>query len=194
MAVFEFKLPDIGEGIHEGEIVKWFVKAGDTVKEDDILLEVQNDKAVVEIPAPVDGTVKEVKVSEGTVAVVGDVLITFDIEGDAPAGEEEAAPDRGRRMSNKKRGSGRRQSGGRKPPKVDPVDFWKPVPLLPDPEPISVTTDPTMVVRSLGAPPLPGQGLRAEHEIHRVLVRSSMLAGALADVAGLLAEDDDAEG
>lgn len=93
MAVFEFKLPDIGEGIHEGEIVKWFVKDGDTVKEDDILLEVQNDKAVVEIPAPVDGTVKEVKVSEGTVAVVGDVLITFDIEGDAPAGEEEAAPE-----------------------------------------------------------------------------------------------------
>lgn len=93
MAVFEFKLPDIGEGIHEGEIVKWFVKAGDTVKEDDILLEVQNDKAVVEIPAPVDGTVKEVKVSEGTVAIVGDVLITFDIEGDAPAGEEEAAPE-----------------------------------------------------------------------------------------------------
>ena len=89
MAVFEFKLPDIGEGIHEGEIVKWFVKAGDTVKENDVLLEVQNDKAVVEIPAPVDGTVKEVKVSEGTVAVVGDVLITFDIEGDAPAGEEE---------------------------------------------------------------------------------------------------------
>jgi pyruvate dehydrogenase E2 component (dihydrolipoamide acetyltransferase) len=89
VAVFEFKLPDIGEGIHEGEIVKWFVKAGDTVKEDDVLLEVQNDKAVVEIPAPVDGTVKEVKVSEGTVAVVGDVLITFDIEGDAPAGEEE---------------------------------------------------------------------------------------------------------
>jgi len=93
VAVFEFKLPDIGEGIHEGEIVKWFVKDGDTVKEDDILLEVQNDKAVVEIPAPVDGTVKEVKVSEGTVAVVGDVLITFDIEGDAPAGEEEAAPE-----------------------------------------------------------------------------------------------------
>ncbi|WDH76876.1 dihydrolipoamide acetyltransferase family protein [Exiguobacterium marinum] len=93
MAVFEFKLPDIGEGIHEGEIVKWFVKAGDTVKEDDVLLEVQNDKAVVEIPAPVDGTVKEVKVSEGTVAVVGDVLVTFDIEGDAPAGEEEETPE-----------------------------------------------------------------------------------------------------
>ncbi len=52
---YEFKLPDIGEGIHEGEIVKWFVKPGDEIKEDDILLEVQNDKAVVEIPSPVDG-------------------------------------------------------------------------------------------------------------------------------------------
>ncbi|MGQ0439717.1 biotin/lipoyl-containing protein, partial [Bacillus sp. B-TM1] len=49
---FEFKLPDIGEGIHEGEIVKWFIKPGDEVNEDDVLLEVQNDKAVVEIPMP----------------------------------------------------------------------------------------------------------------------------------------------
>ncbi|SDG93076.1 pyruvate dehydrogenase E2 component (dihydrolipoamide acetyltransferase) [Alteribacillus persepolensis] len=75
---FEFKLPDIGEGIHEGEIVKWFVKAGDTIKEDDTLCEVQNDKAVVEIPSPVEGTVKEVKVDEGTTAVVGDVILTID--------------------------------------------------------------------------------------------------------------------
>ncbi|WP_408010823.1 dihydrolipoamide acetyltransferase family protein [Pseudalkalibacillus sp. A8] len=78
---FEFKLPDIGEGIHEGEIVKWFVKKGDEVKEDDILLEVQNDKAVVEIPSPVDGTINDIKVDEGTVAVVGDVLVTIDAEG-----------------------------------------------------------------------------------------------------------------
>ncbi|MRG85558.1 dihydrolipoamide acetyltransferase family protein [Salinibacillus xinjiangensis] len=78
---FEFKLPDIGEGIHEGEIVKWFVKAGDEVKEDDVLCEVQNDKSVVEIPSPVEGTVIDVKVGEGTVATVGDTLITFDAEG-----------------------------------------------------------------------------------------------------------------
>lgn len=78
---FEFRLPDIGEGIHEGEIVKWFVKAGDTVKEDDILCEVQNDKAVVEIPSPVDGKVEAVLVGEGTVAVVGDVLIRLDAPG-----------------------------------------------------------------------------------------------------------------
>ena len=93
---FNFRLPDIGEGIHEGEIVKWFVKSGDKVQEDDILCEVQNDKAVVEIPSPVEGTVEEVLVEEGTVAVVGDVLIRFDapgyedlkLKGDDHAGEE----------------------------------------------------------------------------------------------------------
>lgn len=78
---FEFRLPDIGEGIHEGEIVKWFVKPGDKVAEDDVLCEVQNDKAVVEIPSPVEGTVEEILVGEGTVAIVGDVLIKFDAPG-----------------------------------------------------------------------------------------------------------------
>jgi len=78
---FNFRLPDIGEGIHEGEIVKWFVKPGDKVQEDDILCEVQNDKAVVEIPSPVEGTVEEILVEEGTVAVVGDILIRFDAPG-----------------------------------------------------------------------------------------------------------------
>ncbi|MER2190884.1 MAG: dihydrolipoamide acetyltransferase family protein [Solibacillus sp.] len=78
---FTFRLPDIGEGIHEGEIVKWFVKPGDVVKEDDILAEVQNDKAVVEIPSPVDGTVEEIYVEEGVVAIVGDALIRFDAPG-----------------------------------------------------------------------------------------------------------------
>ncbi|KMY45136.1 branched-chain alpha-keto acid dehydrogenase subunit E2 [Bacillus sp. FJAT-27916] len=78
---FEFKLPDIGEGIHEGEIVKWFIKPGDKVQEDDVLCEVQNDKAVVEIPSPVEGTVEKIFVEEGTVAVVGDVLVSFDAPG-----------------------------------------------------------------------------------------------------------------
>lgn len=87
---FEFRMPDIGEGIHEGEIVKWFVSKGDTIKEDDLLCEVQNDKAVVEIPSPVDGTVEDILVGEGEVAVVGDLLIKIDSpdhqgdEGDAP--------------------------------------------------------------------------------------------------------------
>ncbi|WP_203362176.1 dihydrolipoamide acetyltransferase family protein [Bacillus sp. REN10] len=78
---FEFRLPDIGEGIHEGEIVKWFIKQGDKVQEDDVLCEVQNDKAVVEIPSPVAGTVEEILVDEGTTAIVGDVLVRFDAPG-----------------------------------------------------------------------------------------------------------------
>ena len=78
---FKFRMPDIGEGIHEGEIVKWFIKPGDEVQEDDLLCEVQNDKAVVEIPSPVKGKVEEILVGEGTVAIVGDVLVVFDAPG-----------------------------------------------------------------------------------------------------------------
>lgn len=78
---FQFKMPDIGEGIHEGEIVKWMIKPGDKVQEDDVLCEVQNDKAVVEIPSPVEGTVLEILIGEGTVATVGQVLVTFDAPG-----------------------------------------------------------------------------------------------------------------
>src|SRR3954466_14871196 len=88
-------MPDIGEGIHEGEIVKWFVKPGDKVQEDDVLCEIQNDKAVVEIPSPVEGTVEEVLVGEGTVATVGQVLIKFDAPGYEDLkfkGDEEEAP------------------------------------------------------------------------------------------------------
>ncbi|WP_405100654.1 dihydrolipoamide acetyltransferase family protein [Oceanobacillus sp. FSL H7-0719] len=90
---FEFKFPDIGEGIAEGEIVKWFVKEGDEINEDDVLCEVQNDKAVVEIPAPIDGTVKKIYVDEGEVARVGDTFITFDAEGYESDNSAEESPE-----------------------------------------------------------------------------------------------------
>ena len=89
----EFKLPDLGEGIHEGEIVKVLVSVGDQVKEDQPILEVETDKATVEIPSPFTGTVSDVRVSAGDLVNVGDVLLVFDGEG-APAEEaraEEAA-------------------------------------------------------------------------------------------------------
>lgn len=96
---FEFKMPDIGEGIHEGEIVKWFVKEGEVIQEDDVLCEIQNDKAVVEIPSPVEGPVLKVHFEEGDVATVGETLITIDAEGyedeggsDSDQAEEEAKP------------------------------------------------------------------------------------------------------
>lgn len=88
---FQFKMPDIGEGIAEGEIVKIDIKVGDTIQEDDILFEVQNDKSVEEIPSPVSGKVLEVKVQEGTVARVGDIIVVID-DGSGPAEAAPAAP------------------------------------------------------------------------------------------------------
>lgn len=78
---YEFRLPDIGEGIHEGEIVKWLVEEGQKINEDDILCEIQNDKSVVELPSPVTGTIEKILVDEGTVSVVGDPLIRIDAPG-----------------------------------------------------------------------------------------------------------------
>ncbi|MFD2673446.1 dihydrolipoamide acetyltransferase family protein [Marinicrinis sediminis] len=91
MGIFQYKFPELGEGLTEGEIVKWNIKAGDKIEEDDIIMEVQNDKAVVEVPAPVTGTVKEVKVEEGTVCTVGDIVALFEVEGEVEGGGEAAA-------------------------------------------------------------------------------------------------------
>jgi pyruvate dehydrogenase E2 component (dihydrolipoamide acetyltransferase) len=84
VAQFQFRLPELGEGMHEGELVKWHIKPGDTVQEDQVIMDVQNDKAVVEVPSPVNGKVVELNVKEGTVCVVGDVLVTFEVEGEVP--------------------------------------------------------------------------------------------------------------
>src|SRR5215510_12303573 len=85
----EFKLPDIGEGIAEGEIVKWLVKPGDTVAEHQPVVEVMTDKATVEIPAPQAGRITELRAKEGEVVPVGKVL--FVLEGGA-AGTGAARP------------------------------------------------------------------------------------------------------
>lgn len=91
---YEFKLPELGEGITEGEMSSWLVKSGDDVKEDDVIAEVQNDKATVELPSPVDGKVLDLKVEEGATIEVGDVIITFDAEGyEDEGGESEESSD-----------------------------------------------------------------------------------------------------
>ncbi|MEW9668955.1 dihydrolipoamide acetyltransferase family protein [Ammoniphilus sp. 3BR4] len=90
MALYQMKLPELGEGIHEGEIVKWHIKPGDQVEEDQIIADVQNDKSVVELPSPVSGKIVEIKVSEGTVCTVEDVILVFEVEGAGNAEEEKA--------------------------------------------------------------------------------------------------------
>jgi pyruvate dehydrogenase E2 component (dihydrolipoamide acetyltransferase) len=89
-----FKLPDLGEGIHEGEIVAVRVNIGDTVKEGDIILEVETDKALVEIPSPFRGVVTEIRVKPGDVVKVGDTLIAFDGNGTAAAAVSSSATAR----------------------------------------------------------------------------------------------------
>ncbi|HZU83201.1 MAG TPA: biotin/lipoyl-containing protein, partial [Polyangiaceae bacterium] len=83
MARWEFKLPDIGEGITEGEIVGWLVKPGDAVKEDQPVVEVMTDKATVTITAPKAGTVVETRGKVGDVVAVHSVLVVFDLVGAA---------------------------------------------------------------------------------------------------------------
>jgi len=82
---FEFKFPDVGEGITEGEVVRWHVQEGERVKEDQVLLEVETDKAVVEIPSPVGGVIRERRVKEGEIIHVGDVMVVIEEEGKAGA-------------------------------------------------------------------------------------------------------------
>ncbi|MDH4226328.1 MAG: 2-oxo acid dehydrogenase subunit E2 [Deltaproteobacteria bacterium] len=81
---YEFKLPDLGEGIVEGEIVKWRVKEGDSVLEHQVVVEVETDKAIVEVPSPKKGVIEKILKPEGEVASVGEVIFTIRLE----AGEE----------------------------------------------------------------------------------------------------------
>ncbi len=82
MATHEFLFPDVGEGIHEGQLVEWLAQEGDSVKEDQPLCRVETDKAVVEIPSPTTGKILKFHGSPGELIIVGNVLVTFETEGD----------------------------------------------------------------------------------------------------------------
>jgi len=84
-----FKLPDLGEGIHEGEVLAVPVDVGQEVKEGDVILEVETDKAAVEIPSPYTGSIQEIFVKPGDIVNVGDVMMTFSNGQDAKAVREE---------------------------------------------------------------------------------------------------------
>lgn len=75
---FKFKLPELGEGMAEGEIANWLVKEGDDIKEDDSLVEIQNDKSVSELPSPVTGKVQKIVAQEGDTVEIGDTLVVID--------------------------------------------------------------------------------------------------------------------
>jgi len=89
MGIYSFRLPDIGEGVVEGEVVEWMVSVGDTVKEDDPILSVMTDKATVEIPSPVDGKVTKIIGDAGEIIAVGQPCIEFEVEGEGNSSESE---------------------------------------------------------------------------------------------------------
>jgi 2-oxoglutarate dehydrogenase complex dihydrolipoamide succinyltransferase (E2) component len=78
---YEFKLPDIGEGVAEGEILKWLVREGESVREDQSLVEVMTDKVNVQIPSPKNGRVARILVKEGDVVKVGNGILVIEVEG-----------------------------------------------------------------------------------------------------------------
>ena len=89
MSEYKYKLPDVGEGVVEAEIVEWHVKEGDTVTEDQHILDVMTDKATVEIPCAVNGTVKKIVGEPGDVIAVGTEILFVEVEGSVPDDVEE---------------------------------------------------------------------------------------------------------
>src|SRR5438093_6890600 len=107
---YEFKLPDLGEGLTEGEIARWLVAEGQEVAEDDPLVEIQTDKTTVEIPSPAAGTVARILVGEGEVVPVGTILVVIGEDG-AGAVEEQPPAEPAPSASDVSEG----QSPGRAP-------------------------------------------------------------------------------
>ena len=89
---YEFKLPDLGEGLTEGEVARWLVAEGQEVAEDEPLVEILTDKTTVEIPSPAAGVVSRILVEEGTVVPVGTVLVVIGGDGAEPVSEPAVSP------------------------------------------------------------------------------------------------------
>lgn len=120
---FKFKMPDIGEGLQEGEIVKWLVSEGDQVEEDQPIVEVMTDKATVELPSPRTGTIKKILHDEGSVVPVGEVFVEIE-EGEG--GESEAeADEKAEKKSEKKdeKAEEAEEEGGKKEEKEEKMLF-----------------------------------------------------------------------
>ena len=146
MGIFAFKLPDIGEGVVEGEVVEWMVSVGDTVKEDDPILSVMTDKATVEIPSPTDGVVKSIVGEPGTILAVGQVCIEFETDGEGTPVEE--APEPVEEVVEE----------AKPEPTPEPETAPEPVPAAPAPAPAPAPTP--VVVAAPGARPLASPAVR----------------------------------
>lgn len=142
MGVHKIQMPDVGEGITEAEIAEWHVKVGDVVREDDVLAAVMTDKATVEIPSPVDGTVQALTGEVGEMVAVGSVIIAIEVQGEGNEASISAAASAAASPAAS--------------PAVSPAPVPEPAPT-PSPEPAAkktatVVKPATTVSRPRGAP------------------------------------------
>jgi pyruvate dehydrogenase E2 component (dihydrolipoamide acetyltransferase) len=112
---FEFKLPDIGEGVTEGEIVKWLVKPGDTVKEDQPVVEIMTDKATVEIASPKSGTIESLLAKDGEMIQVGKGLVMINEGGASASAPKAATPAQGQAAAAKPAAEVKTPEGDQRP-------------------------------------------------------------------------------
>ena len=114
--VKQFRLPDVGEGLTEADIVSWHVKPGDTVQVNQVIVEIETAKAVVELPSPYAGTVTALLADEGQTVDVGTPIIAVDVPGPADPGEDGGTPGgRGAGATRAGRGPGGRPPGPAEP-------------------------------------------------------------------------------
>ena len=117
MSEYKYKMPDVGEGVVEAEIVEWHVKVGDTVTEDQHVLDVMTDKATVEIPCAVNGVVKMTLGEPGDVIAVGTEILVIEVDGAPPTEEPAETTTDETAISSPASGGGADEvSGGGKPP------------------------------------------------------------------------------
>ena len=170
MGMHATRLPDIGEGITEAELTEWSVKVGDVVKEDDVLAVVMTDKASVEVPSSVDGTIAELGGEIGEQIAVGSVLISIEVDGEgneaeitaatsAPKPQKETAPE---------------------PEPAKPA----PKPEAPKPAPVAKPTSP--VARAQGTKPLAAPSVRARARAEGIDLRQVPGSGP----AGRISQED----
>ena len=136
-----FKLPDIGEGVVEGEVVQWHVAVGDSVSEDDALVDVMTDKATVTIPSPHDGTIAVLHGGVGDMVAVGAALVEFGEGDDSPADSAEENSLNQKKRMRQKSDSEPKAPTTPPPATTEPV-APPPVPAISTPAPLPTVSTP----------------------------------------------------
>lgn len=171
MGIYAIRLPDIGEGVAEAELTEWHVKPGDVVQEDDVLAAVMTDKAAIEVPSSVSGTVVELGGEIGDMIAVGGILIRLEVDGEG--NETAAAPSR----------------RADEPPVAEPPAAEKAAPAKPAAKPVAqpaTTPKAPAVERAKGTKPLAAPSVRARAREEGIDLRHVPGTGP----AGRISHDD----